>query len=154
MALLQKKLDLWLLRHAKSSWSDPALPDIDRPLNNRGRNAAVTVSKFLNQLGFTADLALCSPSRRTQTTLNILNCNLVTPVPKQVLKASLKFCPMYPSLMKAFYWWAIIPVCKIWRYIYADMRMEIQKKMLKKFISLFQLAAWSILHSQRVNGAI
>ena len=87
MVILKKKLDLWLLRHAKSSWSDPALPDIDRPLNNRGRNAAVTVSKFLNQLGFKADLALCSPSNRTQTTLNILNCNLVTPVPKKICTA-------------------------------------------------------------------
>ena len=28
---------LFLLRHAKSDWGDPALVDIDRPLNDRGR---------------------------------------------------------------------------------------------------------------------
>ncbi|GAB4137608.1 MAG: phosphohistidine phosphatase SixA [Bacteroidia bacterium] len=27
---------LWLVRHAKSSWSNLSLPDIDRPLNERG----------------------------------------------------------------------------------------------------------------------
>ncbi len=31
---------LWLLRHAKSSWDDPALADHDRPLAPRGRKAA------------------------------------------------------------------------------------------------------------------
>ena len=82
-----KKLELWLLRHAKSSWGDPTLPDIDRPLNNRGRNAAVKMANFLNQIGFKVDSALCSPSNRTQMTLDILNRNLITPVAKKICTA-------------------------------------------------------------------
>ena len=31
---------LTLLRHAKSSWDDPAMRDFDRPLYRRGRAAA------------------------------------------------------------------------------------------------------------------
>jgi phosphohistidine phosphatase len=31
---------LFLIRHAKSSWADPALPDKDRPLGNRGMRDA------------------------------------------------------------------------------------------------------------------
>ena len=30
---------LYLLRHAKSDWSDPGLDDFDRPLNERGHKA-------------------------------------------------------------------------------------------------------------------
>jgi phosphohistidine phosphatase len=29
---------LLLMRHAKSSWKHPELPDLERPLNKRGRN--------------------------------------------------------------------------------------------------------------------
>lgn len=38
---------LTLLRHAKSGWDDPVLRDFDRPLNARGRKAAVTVGRWL-----------------------------------------------------------------------------------------------------------
>jgi phosphohistidine phosphatase len=31
---------LFLVRHAKSSWDDTALPDKDRPLNDRGKRDA------------------------------------------------------------------------------------------------------------------
>ncbi|MFV0438327.1 MAG: SixA phosphatase family protein [Desulfopila sp.] len=31
---------LYLIRHGKSSWSDAALADLDRPLNARGRRDA------------------------------------------------------------------------------------------------------------------
>jgi len=30
-------MKLWLIRHAKSDWGDPARSDFDRPLNRRGR---------------------------------------------------------------------------------------------------------------------
>lgn len=31
---------LFLIRHAKSSWSDPDLRDFERPLNKRGKHDA------------------------------------------------------------------------------------------------------------------
>ena len=59
---------LLLLRHAKSSWSQPMLPDIDRPLNGRGRLAAAAVGAFLSESGLVPDHAVVSTSRRTRET--------------------------------------------------------------------------------------
>jgi hypothetical protein len=38
--LIQVMKTLFLIRHAKSSWDDTALPDKDRPLGDRGRRDA------------------------------------------------------------------------------------------------------------------
>jgi len=38
---------LLLLRHAKSSWDDPALPDHDRPLTERGKKDAKRIGQLL-----------------------------------------------------------------------------------------------------------
>ena len=57
---------LLLLRHAKSSWDDPKLPDRDRPLNARGRRAAAAMRTAMR------DLVLVSPARRTLETLEAL----------------------------------------------------------------------------------
>lgn len=60
---------LYLLRHAKSSWDDPALADHDRSLAPRGRRAAKVMAKHLRREGIAPELVLCSPSRRTCQTL-------------------------------------------------------------------------------------
>ena len=38
-----------ILRHAKSSWSDPALDDHERPLNKRGRRDAPRMGELARQ---------------------------------------------------------------------------------------------------------
>ncbi|MBX9695875.1 MAG: histidine phosphatase family protein [Cyanobacteria bacterium] len=63
---------LFLLRHAKSSWDDLDLSDFDRPLNNRGEKAAPRIGKEMKKRAVTPDLILCSPSRRTKETLNLV----------------------------------------------------------------------------------
>ena len=63
---------LVLLRHAKSSWADPDLPDHDRPLNARGRDAAALVGRHLRREGPPPDLVLCSSAVRTRQTLERL----------------------------------------------------------------------------------
>ncbi|MBA3527045.1 MAG: histidine phosphatase family protein [Pseudomonadota bacterium] len=60
---------LGLLRHAKSSWDDPALGDFDRPLNARGRAAAKRMGEEFGKLGLAYDLVLVSPARRAAETL-------------------------------------------------------------------------------------
>lgn len=60
-----------LLRHAKSSRDDPALPDHDRPLTGRGRNAADRVGRRMRERGLAPDLVLCSTARRAADTLAI-----------------------------------------------------------------------------------
>lgn len=63
---------LLLLRHAKSSWDDPSLPDRDRPLSKRGRSAAERMGRFLREHDLIPDVVLCSSSVRTRETLERL----------------------------------------------------------------------------------
>lgn len=71
---------LFLLRHAKSSWSDPTLGDFDRPLKGRGRKAAAKMGAFMAAEGLRPDLVLSSSSARTRETFalfeNALGDNL------------------------------------------------------------------------------
>jgi phosphohistidine phosphatase len=65
---------LYLLRHAKSSWSDPHLSDDERPLAPRGRRAAAAMLRHLQTEGIEPALVLCSPARRT-----IETCDRIAP---------------------------------------------------------------------------
>ncbi len=60
---------LHVLRHAKSSWDDTALPDHDRPLTPRGRRATARVAEHLRRQRVQPDLVLCSTARRAYETL-------------------------------------------------------------------------------------
>jgi phosphohistidine phosphatase len=63
---------LILLRHAKSSWDDPDLPDEDRPLAPRGRKAATKMGQHIQaqaQALARPELVLCSPALRARQTL-------------------------------------------------------------------------------------
>src|SRR5215471_2277391 len=71
-------LTLCLLRHAKSSWKDPTLPDHDRPLNSRGRTEAPVMGKEIGKHGLDPDLVLCSTARRTRDTLALVLPELKT----------------------------------------------------------------------------
>ncbi len=63
---------LLLLRHAKSSWDDPKLPDHARPLNARGRQAAIAMRRAIRELSLLPDVVLVSSARRTLQTLEAL----------------------------------------------------------------------------------
>lgn len=63
---------LILMRHAKSSWKDATLDDIDRPLNKRGRQDAPAMGDRLAGLGVKPDLVVTSPARRAQATARIV----------------------------------------------------------------------------------
>src|SRR5437899_11500650 len=63
---------LFLVRHAKSSWDDTALPDKDRPLNDRGKRDAPKMGERLAKRGVTPDLILSSPAKRALETAQII----------------------------------------------------------------------------------
>ena len=63
---------LYLLRHAKSSWDDPALPDHERPLAPRGRRDGKRIAEHLRRAGIEPELVLCSPAARTRETLALV----------------------------------------------------------------------------------
>lgn len=63
---------LFLLRHAKSSWNDPGLADIDRPLNARGLRAAELIGAYVKKEKLSFDIVLSSPAVRARETIEIV----------------------------------------------------------------------------------
>jgi len=63
---------LLVLRHAKSSWGDPALADHDRPLNKRGKKDAPRIGALLRREDLTPELIISSTARRARTTAEIV----------------------------------------------------------------------------------
>ena len=71
-------LNLMLLRHAKSSWAEAGREDSDRPLNGRGKRAAVAVGRYMASNDLVPQLVLCSPARRAKETWGLLAGELTT----------------------------------------------------------------------------
>jgi len=62
---------LTLLRHAKSSWENTELADMDKPLNDRGRrDAEIMGADCLGRMS-PPEIALVSPARRVDETIEL-----------------------------------------------------------------------------------
>ena len=59
---------LIIVRHAKSTWDEPSLSDIERKLNKRGERDAPHMGKVLADIGIKPDLIITSPAVRANTT--------------------------------------------------------------------------------------
>ena len=59
---------LLVLRHAKSSWNDPALDDHERPLNKRGRRDGPRMGELVREFGLIPDIVIASDAVRSQLT--------------------------------------------------------------------------------------
>jgi phosphohistidine phosphatase len=56
------------IRHAKSSWDQAGLADIDRPLNIRGKTTAPFMAKIMADKGYVPDLIITSTAKRARQT--------------------------------------------------------------------------------------
>ena len=63
---------LYLLRHAKSSWDDPELKDLERPLADRGIRDIPKMASRFQQRGDTVDCVVTSPALRAKTTAKMV----------------------------------------------------------------------------------
>lgn len=63
---------LLLVRHAKSSWTDPDMDDFDRPLNKRGKLAAPEMAERIVSRGTVPQLIVSSPAKRARSTAKIM----------------------------------------------------------------------------------
>jgi phosphohistidine phosphatase len=63
---------LHLLRHAKSDWDDPDLPDDRRPLNGRGRRDAKALARHLERHPIELDAVFSSTALRARKTLDAI----------------------------------------------------------------------------------
>jgi phosphohistidine phosphatase len=59
---------IYCVRHAKSSWSDPFLDDIDRPLNKRGKKDSPFMAAKLKEMVENVEYAAVSPAKRARRT--------------------------------------------------------------------------------------
>lgn len=71
---------LYLVRHAKSDWSNLFLRDFDLPLNARGEYSAPLMGEYLSKQGIKPDLILSSPALRAKTTTITLAEKLSYPI--------------------------------------------------------------------------
>lgn len=55
---------LFVIRHAKSTWKEENLPDMDRPLKGRGIRDAYNSSQWLRQENYWPDYVISSPATR------------------------------------------------------------------------------------------
>ncbi len=62
--------ELLVVRHGKSDWSTGA-PDRERPLNMRGRTAAMTMGRALRLADHAPQLVMTSPALRAHTTARL-----------------------------------------------------------------------------------
>lgn len=76
--------ELLVLRHAKSSWEDASLADIDRPLSERGLDAAPLMGREIAARGWAPALALVSPARRARHTWELVAAGLEAPPPASI----------------------------------------------------------------------
>ena len=65
-----------LIRHAKSSWKDASLADIDRPLNKRGIRTCHFMAQHILEAGCRFDQVFCSPAARAQLTIELISSSL------------------------------------------------------------------------------
>jgi len=59
---------LILVRHAKSSWDKVGMDDIERPLNERGKQDAPVMAKRLKDKKIDIDIFISSPAKRAHRT--------------------------------------------------------------------------------------
>jgi phosphohistidine phosphatase len=59
---------LLVLRHAKSSWNDPALDDHERPLSKRGRRDGPRMGELVREYGLMPDVLMSSDAVRARLT--------------------------------------------------------------------------------------
>lgn len=81
---------LYLIRHAKSDWSDSTLADFDRTLNKRGFRDAPFMASKLDELGFNPDFIVCSPAKRTKITAQLIANSVSTLYEPSIYEAALK----------------------------------------------------------------
>ena len=79
---------VYFIRHAKSSWDDMSLRDIDRPLNKRGFRDAPFMANVLKGKGVKPSAIISSPANRGLTTATYFAKEL--DIPKKHIKVEPK----------------------------------------------------------------
>lgn len=63
---------IYLMRHAKSSWSSDASSDFERPLSRRGYADAARMGREMKRRGWIPQAIIASPAKRAQQTCELV----------------------------------------------------------------------------------
>ena len=77
---------LCILRHAKSTWADSTIPDIDRPLDSASKIQASSTGLFLKEKKIIPDALYSSPAKRAIDSANLIADTLQLPHEKIILE--------------------------------------------------------------------
>lgn len=80
---------LFIFRHAKSSWAEQGVHDIDRSLNGRGIQDAHDTGGWLKEKGESAECIVSSPANRALHTATIISLALDIPLSSLQLERKL-----------------------------------------------------------------
>lgn len=80
-----------LIRHAKSSWKDMSLDDIDRPLNKRGLRDAPFMAQYCRSQELIPTVIVTSPARRATATARFFQKEFETELTDFVTETDLYF---------------------------------------------------------------
>lgn len=64
--------NLYIIRHAKSSWEYSELHDLERPLTMRGKRDAEIMGSLLRKQNIHPSIVLCSPALRAVSTARVV----------------------------------------------------------------------------------
>jgi phosphohistidine phosphatase len=73
---------LYIVRHAKSSWDFPELPDLDRPIIEKGINNTKKITNELKDKKVVVDHIICSHAKRARETAKIIATGINYPIEK------------------------------------------------------------------------
>jgi phosphohistidine phosphatase len=73
---------LYIVRHAKASWDFPELPDVERPVVEKGIYHTKKIVNELNERKVKIDLMISSHARRARETARIIAAGIFYPVEK------------------------------------------------------------------------
>jgi phosphohistidine phosphatase len=90
--------ELYLVRHAKSSWGNPGLRDFDRPLNERGLISATEMGRRLANKDLIPDAILSSAAVRAMATSKLVRDQLERHI--QIIKYSTAYHASISSLLE------------------------------------------------------
>ena len=65
-------VNIWVIRHAKSSWADHNQTDVERPLNHRGERDGLTMQRWLGEQDAPADWIWTSDAKRALATSSFI----------------------------------------------------------------------------------
>ena len=90
---------LTLIRHAKSSWKQAELADIDRPLNKRGLASAPVMGRVLKERAVQFDKVFTSSARRARITIELI-CEEIGIAPASIVVSDDLYTFSYRDILK------------------------------------------------------